>query len=175
MPRVCQYCNKAENNRQFYVCPRCQAIYCSVACFRCEAHSQCSEEFYKKLVLEQLADGPQPKREGSSSGIIGLGASEGDDVAVEVSPLGNMQRMLETDEKVIDEELYCRGVDVKHEDLFELLTDEEKENFQNLIKECSYLDSAQEFSSVSAVANSNPVPNASYGLQHSESCFRKKQ
>ncbi|KAI9459657.1 hypothetical protein BJY52DRAFT_354098 [Lactarius psammicola] len=39
--------------RQFsqYTCPRCNLLYCSLSCFRAEAHSQCSEPFYR----DQLA------------------------------------------------------------------------------------------------------------------------
>ncbi|KAJ7135483.1 hypothetical protein C8R43DRAFT_929429, partial [Mycena crocata] len=38
--------------RQFskYTCPTCNVPYCSLTCFRSEAHSQCSETFYKKEV-----------------------------------------------------------------------------------------------------------------------------
>ncbi|KAF9232594.1 hypothetical protein BU15DRAFT_54862, partial [Melanogaster broomeanus] len=38
--------------RQFsrYTCPSCNVPYCSLTCFRSEAHSQCSETFYRKEV-----------------------------------------------------------------------------------------------------------------------------
>ncbi|KAH7922320.1 hypothetical protein BV22DRAFT_1106691 [Leucogyrophana mollusca] len=38
--------------RQFarYTCPTCNVSYCSLTCFRSEAHSQCSETFYRKEI-----------------------------------------------------------------------------------------------------------------------------
>lgn len=38
--------------RQFsrYTCPGCNVSYCSLTCFRSEAHSQCSEAFYRKEI-----------------------------------------------------------------------------------------------------------------------------
>lgn len=38
--------------RQFsrYTCPECNLSYCSLTCFRSEAHSQCSEAFYRKEI-----------------------------------------------------------------------------------------------------------------------------
>ncbi|KIJ59233.1 hypothetical protein HYDPIDRAFT_101098 [Hydnomerulius pinastri MD-312] len=38
--------------RQFsrYTCPTCNVAYCSLTCFRSEAHSQCSETFYRKEI-----------------------------------------------------------------------------------------------------------------------------
>ncbi|KAF7292820.1 hypothetical protein MIND_01180900 [Mycena indigotica] len=50
MSATCALCK-----RQFskYNCPTCNVPYCSLACFRSQAHSQCSETFYKK----ELEDG----------------------------------------------------------------------------------------------------------------------
>lgn len=44
---TCRLCR-----RQFskYNCPTCNVPYCSLICFRSEAHSQCSETFYKKEI-----------------------------------------------------------------------------------------------------------------------------
>ncbi|KAF8817476.1 hypothetical protein BYT27DRAFT_7199005 [Phlegmacium glaucopus] len=38
--------------RQFakYTCPACNAPYCSLTCFRSQAHNRCSERFYKKEI-----------------------------------------------------------------------------------------------------------------------------
>ncbi|KAH7885856.1 hypothetical protein F5I97DRAFT_2023344 [Phlebopus sp. FC_14] len=33
-----------------YTCPTCNVPYCGLACFRSEAHSQCSEAFYRKEI-----------------------------------------------------------------------------------------------------------------------------
>ncbi|KAJ3519340.1 hypothetical protein NMY22_g13251 [Coprinellus aureogranulatus] len=44
---ICKLCH-----RQFakYTCPTCNVPYCSLTCFRSEAHNQCSETFYKKEI-----------------------------------------------------------------------------------------------------------------------------
>jgi hypothetical protein len=38
-----------------YVCPRCNALYCGLDCYRSAAHASCSEEFYKECVREEMA------------------------------------------------------------------------------------------------------------------------
>uniref|UniRef100_A0A0A9ZCR7 Zinc finger HIT domain-containing protein 2 n=2 Tax=Lygus hesperus TaxID=30085 RepID=A0A0A9ZCR7_LYGHE len=53
---LCQLC-KDEIFK--YVCPRCNIPYCSVRCYQSQAHSDCSEEFYKENIQEWLkAEGP---------------------------------------------------------------------------------------------------------------------
>ncbi|KAJ6588511.1 hypothetical protein B0H19DRAFT_1099765 [Mycena capillaripes] len=52
---TCRLCR-----RQFskYTCPTCNVPYCSLTCFRSEAHSQCSETFYKKEVESDIRAEP---------------------------------------------------------------------------------------------------------------------
>lgn len=38
-----------------YTCPKCQSKYCSLICYQSEKHLQCSEEFYKDCIVEELA------------------------------------------------------------------------------------------------------------------------
>ncbi|KAG1850705.1 hypothetical protein F4604DRAFT_1808446 [Suillus subluteus] len=42
--------------RQFsrYTCPGCNVSYCTLTCFRSEAHSQCSEAFYRKEIQTSI-------------------------------------------------------------------------------------------------------------------------
>lgn len=40
---------------QKYSCPRCNILYCSVNCYKSEAHLQCSETFYKDCVVQEMA------------------------------------------------------------------------------------------------------------------------
>ncbi|QRV73996.1 Zinc finger HIT domain-containing protein [Ceratobasidium sp. AG-Ba] len=46
--------------RQFakYTCPTCNLQYCSLMCYRSEAHSQCTEVFYKTSLAEQIQGEP---------------------------------------------------------------------------------------------------------------------
>ena len=48
---LCKLCNK---NSRVYTCPRCGIGYCNVDCYKSEAHSECSESFYKQCVEEEL-------------------------------------------------------------------------------------------------------------------------
>lgn len=45
-----------------YNCPRCNIAYCSVNCYRSTTHLQCSEQFYRECIEEDLAaSGPGEK------------------------------------------------------------------------------------------------------------------
>ena len=47
----CQIC---LNNTSKYFCPRCNVSYCGLKCYRAPCHSQCSEDFYKESVYNEL-------------------------------------------------------------------------------------------------------------------------
>ncbi|GAB0089807.1 zinc finger HIT domain-containing protein 2 [Sergentomyia squamirostris] len=48
----CQLCLKQAAK---YSCPKCNILYCSVPCYKSQAHLQCSETFYKQCIAEELA------------------------------------------------------------------------------------------------------------------------
>ncbi|XP_017864895.1 PREDICTED: zinc finger HIT domain-containing protein 2 [Drosophila arizonae] len=48
----CHFCHEAPFK---YTCPKCNVIYCSVACYKSKAHLKCSEEFYKACIQDELA------------------------------------------------------------------------------------------------------------------------
>ncbi|XP_065226813.1 zinc finger HIT domain-containing protein 2 [Planococcus citri] len=47
----CAFCSKATAN---YTCPRCNLIYCSKTCYQSQQHLDCSEQFYKECIEEDL-------------------------------------------------------------------------------------------------------------------------
>ncbi|KAK3761332.1 hypothetical protein RRG08_060902 [Elysia crispata] len=49
---VCKLCLKSSAK---YTCPRCNMVYCSLACYQSEKHSGCSEAFYKDCVVNELS------------------------------------------------------------------------------------------------------------------------
>ncbi|RDD41776.1 Zinc finger HIT domain-containing protein 2 [Trichoplax sp. H2] len=49
--RICELCRKCYSR---YTCPRCNINYCSLQCYKCQKHQQCSEVFYKDHVMEEL-------------------------------------------------------------------------------------------------------------------------
>ncbi|KAJ8276572.1 hypothetical protein COCON_G00083240 [Conger conger] len=59
--RVCGLC---LSKPPFYTCPRCNVLYCGLACYRSSAHSVCSEEFYKESVIEELRGMGETEEEG---------------------------------------------------------------------------------------------------------------
>lgn len=52
MVRQCNFCCNPDAG---YVCPKCGLVYCSLNCYRHRDHLECSENFYKDLVLQELA------------------------------------------------------------------------------------------------------------------------
>lgn len=48
-------CGLCEENNSKYCCPRCDVLYCSVDCYKSEKHIQCSEDFYRDCVNEELS------------------------------------------------------------------------------------------------------------------------
>ena len=70
----CNFCPSASPS---YSCPRCNAAYCSLACYRRPEHEGCYEEFYRECVRDEMA--LRSKED----------AAEGD-------PAGARRRMVET-------------------------------------------------------------------------------
>ncbi|XP_069824397.1 zinc finger HIT domain-containing protein 2 [Dendropsophus ebraccatus] len=58
-PVVCALCLSAPGK---YTCPRCNAPYCSLACYRGARHSACSELFYRDAVLRTLREEDAERR-----------------------------------------------------------------------------------------------------------------
>ncbi|XP_014481477.1 PREDICTED: zinc finger HIT domain-containing protein 2 [Dinoponera quadriceps] len=48
---ICKLCNKRTH---LYTCPRCGIGYCGVECYKSDAHSDCSESFYRQCVEDEL-------------------------------------------------------------------------------------------------------------------------
>jgi len=41
-------------NQSKYVCPKCEAPYCSLLCYKSSSHLECSENFYKGCIEDEL-------------------------------------------------------------------------------------------------------------------------
>jgi hypothetical protein len=48
---TCSFC-RAEGPK--YICPKCNATYCNLQCYRSPRHVQCAEKFYKDCVKDEL-------------------------------------------------------------------------------------------------------------------------
>lgn len=42
------------DNPSRYICPKCGAPYCSLSCYKSSNHLECSEQFYKECIEEEL-------------------------------------------------------------------------------------------------------------------------
>ncbi|XP_017048801.1 zinc finger HIT domain-containing protein 2 [Drosophila ficusphila] len=49
---TCHFCRAAPFK---YTCPKCNALYCSVGCYKSQEHLKCSEEFYKSCIQDELS------------------------------------------------------------------------------------------------------------------------
>ncbi|XP_041099365.1 LOW QUALITY PROTEIN: zinc finger HIT domain-containing protein 2 [Polyodon spathula] len=99
-----------------YTCPRCNAPYCSLACYRGNKHLHCSEDFYKTQVMQHLEQS--------------RGAEEGRRRVEEI-----LMRMKEQGEGEEGAERLA-GMDLDsltEEEMWELLSEEEREKFEALL------------------------------------------
>ncbi|XP_052859194.1 zinc finger HIT domain-containing protein 2 [Drosophila gunungcola] len=48
----CHFCRETPFK---YTCPKCNALYCSVGCYKSKDHLKCSEEFYKSCIQDELS------------------------------------------------------------------------------------------------------------------------
>lgn len=51
---VISFLFSCKNNESQYKCPKCTIEYCSLACFKDERHSRCTEKFYQDQIKEAL-------------------------------------------------------------------------------------------------------------------------
>lgn len=65
----CFSCGQAEKK---YVCPRCNREYCSVACYQSPNHLDCSEDFYKECVQEEMSLRRQVQRQSTLDNVPGV-------------------------------------------------------------------------------------------------------
>ncbi|XP_045454018.1 zinc finger HIT domain-containing protein 2 [Melitaea cinxia] len=50
--RLCALCDDKPSK---YCCPRCEVFYCSLDCYKSDKHMECSENFYRECVNQELA------------------------------------------------------------------------------------------------------------------------
>ncbi|KAG0699902.1 hypothetical protein DFH29DRAFT_934535 [Suillus ampliporus] len=141
--------------RQFsrYTCPGCNVSYCSLTCFRSEAHSQCSETFYRKEIQTDIKTKSSKTHEREK--MLELLKRLEDQMQEEDSSLLRDQDESDSDAN----DLVCRfaGVDISSassDELLRLLTKEEIDKFFNALRDpasqlAQQLLSSEELQSVS--------------------------
>ncbi|KRZ44923.1 39S ribosomal protein L21, mitochondrial [Trichinella pseudospiralis] len=131
MAERCEVCDQLKE--KVYECPKCSIHFCSVSCYRSEKHVQCSEKFYQGCVEEELK---AQKFESSFKNRNTIPASLNEEISRQsareslfrIFPEADLDAV---DESELDRELFQMGVNVK-DDIFELLDDEQKEEFQKI-------------------------------------------
>ncbi|CDW56903.1 zf-HIT domain containing protein [Trichuris trichiura] len=110
-----------KSSKTVYICPRCNVRYCSVDCFRHPDHLRCSEKFYSNCVFDELKSLPEPSK------VTNYDLPTASDLWKDASAVDVLE------ERQLDEMLASLGVNA-NDDLFELLTGEEKEEFLKIWK-----------------------------------------
>jgi len=111
---TCLFCNEAPN----YSCPQCHIKYCSVKCYQHPKHIECSENFYKKQVTDELKH---------------MKVSEKDKDKIMQSLINNSDFQSNEDSNDVVDRLKDINLD-DSDNLWEKLTKNEKEMFQRRIQ-----------------------------------------
>ncbi|KAG5671616.1 hypothetical protein PVAND_001809 [Polypedilum vanderplanki] len=110
-----------------YQCPRCNIKYCSLDCYRSEKHSQCSEAFYKECVMNELKN-QQHSLKNKKKFIEMLQRTE------EQKYEDDEWLDSDDDEDEVDLAERLNEVDLDNADeIWERLTDTEKEEFKSIL------------------------------------------
>ncbi|XP_063628447.1 zinc finger HIT domain-containing protein 2 [Cydia splendana] len=127
--KICGVCNE---NPSKYCCPRCEVLYCSLDCYRSEKHQECSENFYRNCVTEELASN-HVDDESKRKMIDILKRMHEHDIDTE-----DIEEMLENmdsdDEEVEDLHERIKGLHLNDADqLWGALTEDERNEFEALL------------------------------------------
>lgn len=123
---TCGLCAKPQAK---YSCPKCNIQYCSVECYRSEAHGQCSEAFYRDCVLSELgSEDADPQTRAKMLEMLSR---------LRNSELETEYNELDSDDESEELDLADRlqGIDLDDADsVWDKLTDKEKEEFEELLR-----------------------------------------
>ncbi|XP_055694926.1 zinc finger HIT domain-containing protein 2 [Lutzomyia longipalpis] len=141
----CELCTKEKAK---YSCPRCNLLYCSVPCYQSQAHLQCSENFYRECIEEEMVSTKNPSEIGESTKKMYEilkrmkhldDNGEEDDIEEIFNPSLNEssgESDLDSDDDTPAADLACRldGVDLNDpEAVWSKLTKEEQQEFESII------------------------------------------
>ncbi|XP_045111172.1 zinc finger HIT domain-containing protein 2-like [Portunus trituberculatus] len=127
----CTYCT----NPSKYTCPRCNTHYCSSSCYRNADHVQCSENFYREQVEEEMQGCTVSDESKRKMMEILQRVKSGESVMeAEDGPLDS-----DDDENEEDLSVRMAGVDLNDsEAVWRNMTEEERQDFQELVKKGNF-------------------------------------
>lgn len=112
-----------------YACPKCNVEYCSVECYKSDAHGQCSEAFYKDCVLSEL-DSQDADPEARTKMLEMLSRLHNSELETDENELDSDD---ESDELDLADRLH--GIDLDDADsVWNRLTAKEKEEFEEILR-----------------------------------------
>lgn len=120
--KSCSFCLK---NAAKYTCPRCNMLYCSANCYKSEAHSECSESFYKDCFME---------------GLKNMDNSKDVDKSKVMEMLQRVYSESQDDDEVdhgedLAERLQSLDLDTDTDKIWEVLTPDERKQFNDMLKD----------------------------------------
>ncbi|XP_032527140.2 zinc finger HIT domain-containing protein 2 [Danaus plexippus] len=133
--RIERLCGLCENNSSKYCCPRCEVFYCSLDCYKSEKHLECSENFYRECVNQELASNTaDDEAKNKMIDILKRMHNESFD-----NDLENIEEPVEIDSDDDSEiDLHTRIKDLNLDDpdaLWNALTSDEKNEFEAMLSQ----------------------------------------
>lgn len=112
---ICQICSSKVSK---YTCPKCAVKYCTLDCYKHENHLGCTEDFYKKLVIDSMQHTSSSDKEKMQRILLDLHAED------------------EEQSQGIEDDFEQRfqNCDLDSDDLESKLTREELEKFKLILK-----------------------------------------
>ncbi|KAG8995786.1 hypothetical protein FRB93_001068 [Tulasnella sp. JGI-2019a] len=135
------YYHRCKRSFSKYTCPKCNVPYCSLICYRSEAHTQCTEPFYKREVEDQIKAGSSTSTEEEKRQMLELlkrfemenmsegegGSDDNEDEDSDTEGVGELAKKLQ-------------GVDldtVDPEEILMLLSSAQRQEFMAMIRDPS--------------------------------------
>ncbi|XP_049879131.1 zinc finger HIT domain-containing protein 2 [Pectinophora gossypiella] len=129
--KICELC---KVNTSKYCCPRCEVLYCSLDCYKSEAHASCSEDFYRDCVNEELTS-QHTDEESKRKMLEILKKINGEHNFDEIEDLEFDNEEIDSDDNVEDD-LHERIKDINLDDadsVWNVLTEDERNEFEALL------------------------------------------
>ncbi|KAK0166638.1 hypothetical protein PV327_004130 [Microctonus hyperodae] len=141
-----QMCRLCLSNPRRYICPRCSIPYCSIECYKSTSHLDCSEEFYKECVENEIKSQSYDSEDKKKMMEIlkrfhaeqsNFDISNDDSMDDIIDDQNTSYESIDSDDDDIVADLNKRieNVDLNNADeLWSVLTDAEKQEFEAIIR-----------------------------------------
>ncbi|XP_054163048.1 uncharacterized protein LOC128960909 [Oppia nitens] len=125
---MCDFCLSQKSR---YCCSRCHRRYCSSICFRSEQHIECSEQFFKECVTQELIS--QRFNDSSKQKFLEILKRNGQQIFDKEIITNNDNNNIDNEDVLIDERFKDLDLNDSHQ-LWNCLNDSERQEFEQLLK-----------------------------------------